>query len=134
MKDQITIVRGDEYGANGVSGGGVGPRSRPVASRFGAGAGRKVRVETSEELLRALHKTAADARAALEKTSDEHLMTSWRLLARGQVVLEVPRKEMIQDTLNHWADDGVFAFDGRQGAGALRAIGRRQSFPIEPLK
>ncbi len=61
------------------------------------------RMETSEELLQALDKTAADARAALEKTNDEHLMTSWRLLAGGQVVLEAPRHEMIQDTINHWA-------------------------------
>lgn len=61
------------------------------------------RMETSEELLRGLDKTAADARAALKKTTDEHLMTSWRLLAGGQVVLEAPRHEMIQDTINHWS-------------------------------
>ena len=61
------------------------------------------RMETSEELLQALDKTAADARAALKKTTDEHLMTSWRLLAGGQVVLEAPRLEMIQDTINHWS-------------------------------
>lgn len=61
------------------------------------------RMETSEELLTALDKSAADARAALEKTTDEHLMTSWRLLARGQVVLEAPRHEVIQDTINHWS-------------------------------
>src|SRR5918993_2169062 len=61
------------------------------------------RLETSEELLQALDKTAADARAALEKTTDEHLMTSWRLLAGGQVVVDAPRHEMIQDTINHWA-------------------------------
>ena len=61
------------------------------------------RMETSEELLQALDKTATDARAALEKTTDEHLMTSWRLLAGGRVVLEAPRHEMIQDTINHWA-------------------------------
>lgn len=30
-------------------------------------------------------------------------MTSWRLLARGQVVMEAPRYMMIQDTINHWA-------------------------------
>jgi uncharacterized damage-inducible protein DinB len=58
--------------------------------------------ETSEALLKALDETAAAARAALGKTTDEHLMTSWRLLARGQVVLEAPRHVMIQDTINHW--------------------------------
>jgi uncharacterized damage-inducible protein DinB len=59
--------------------------------------------ETSEALLKALDEAAAAARSALEKTTDEHLMTSWRLLARGQVVVEEPRHVMIQDTINHWA-------------------------------
>jgi len=59
--------------------------------------------ENSAALLAALDKTAADARAALEGTSDEHLQTIWRLLARGQVVQEAPRYEMIRDTINHWA-------------------------------
>jgi uncharacterized damage-inducible protein DinB len=31
------------------------------------------------------------------------LTTNWRLLARGQVVVEQPRHVMIQDTINHWA-------------------------------
>jgi uncharacterized damage-inducible protein DinB len=61
------------------------------------------RMETSEEYLKALDKSAADARAALGKTTDEHLMTTWRLLARGQVVMETSRHEMIRDTINHWA-------------------------------
>jgi len=59
--------------------------------------------ETSEALLQALDEAAAGARAALEQTSDEHLMTSWKLLARGNVVMEAPRNVMIQDTINHWA-------------------------------
>ena len=61
------------------------------------------RMDTSEELLKALDKAAADARSAFEKTTEEHLLTSWRLLARGQVVMESPRHVMIQDTINHWA-------------------------------
>ena len=59
--------------------------------------------ETSAALVSALDKSAADARAALEKTTDEHLMTSWRLLAGGKVVMETPRHEVIQDTINHWS-------------------------------
>ena len=59
--------------------------------------------ETSGALLKALDKSAADARSALEKTTEEHLLTSWRLLARGEVVIESPRHIMIQDTFNHWA-------------------------------
>ena len=59
--------------------------------------------KTSGALVKALDKAAADARSALEKTSDEHLMTSWKLLAGGKVVMESPRHVVIQDTFNHWA-------------------------------
>ncbi len=60
------------------------------------------KLNTSEELLQALDDAAAGTRAALDETTDEHLMTSWRLLARGEVVAESPRYEMIQDTIHHW--------------------------------
>ncbi len=59
--------------------------------------------ETSEELVKALDDAAKGVRAALEKTSDEHLKTNWKLLAGGNVVMEAPRYMMIQDTINHWA-------------------------------
>jgi uncharacterized damage-inducible protein DinB len=58
--------------------------------------------ETSAALIKALDEAAAGARAALEKTSDEHLRTNWKLLAGGQVVMDEPRYVMIQDTINHW--------------------------------
>jgi uncharacterized damage-inducible protein DinB len=60
-------------------------------------------MNTSQEYLASLDKSAADAREALRKTNDAHLQTPWRLLAGGQVVQESPRHEMIQDTINHWA-------------------------------
>ncbi|HLN99162.1 MAG TPA: DinB family protein [Pyrinomonadaceae bacterium] len=63
----------------------------------------QTRMDTSEELVEALEKAAAGARSAFDKTTDDFLMTPWRLLARGQVVMEAPRHEMIQDTINHWA-------------------------------
>jgi uncharacterized damage-inducible protein DinB len=59
--------------------------------------------ETKAELLKALEEAAAGARSALEQTTDEHLNTNWKLLARGNVVWEGPRHEVIQDTINHWA-------------------------------
>ena len=59
--------------------------------------------KTSAALVAALDKSAAAARDALNKTSDEHLQTTWQLKARGQVVQEAPRYQMIQDTINHWA-------------------------------
>lgn len=61
------------------------------------------KLDTSTALIEALDKSAADARSALEQTSDEHLNTSWKLLARGNVVMESPRYIFIQDTINHWA-------------------------------
>ena len=64
---------------------------------------KQAQKETKAELLKALDEAAAGARSALEKTSDEHLMTKWKLLARGNVVMELPRYQMIQETINHWA-------------------------------
>ncbi|MEO7274843.1 MAG: DinB family protein [Vicinamibacterales bacterium] len=60
-------------------------------------------MNTSEEFLIALDKAAADARAALNGTTDAHLETDWKLLAGGQVVQQMARRDMIQDTINHWA-------------------------------
>lgn len=58
--------------------------------------------ETSAALVAGLDKAAAEARQALSSTTDEHLLTPWQLKARGAVVQEGPRYEMIQDTINHW--------------------------------
>jgi uncharacterized damage-inducible protein DinB len=60
-------------------------------------------MKTSAELLKGLDKAVADARAALKQTTDDHLMTPWRLLVAGQVVMETPRHVMIRDTMNHLA-------------------------------
>ena len=41
---------------------------------------------------------------ALKKTTDDHLQTHWKLLAKGKVMLEGTRQVMIRDTvLNHLA-------------------------------
>jgi uncharacterized damage-inducible protein DinB len=61
------------------------------------------RLDGSEDLLKALDKAAESARAAFAKTSDEHLQTDWKLLARGKVVMQAPRHQMIADTLSHWS-------------------------------
>jgi uncharacterized damage-inducible protein DinB len=63
---------------------------------------KKAQKETRAELIKSLDESAAEARDALAKTTDEHLETKWKLLARGNVVWEGSRKEMIQDTINHW--------------------------------
>ena len=50
-----------------------------------------------------LEQAAGDARAALQGTDDEFLKTRWQLLSGGQVVADMPRHEMIRETINHWA-------------------------------
>ena len=69
----------------------------------GASKMKRERKETSDALVKALDESAVGARAAFEKTTDEHLLTTWKLLARGKVVMEAPRYEMIQDTISHWS-------------------------------
>src|SRR4030095_6447173 len=49
------------------------------------------RLNTAEELVHALDKAAAEARSAFENTTEEHLQTRWRLLAKGRVVMGGPR-------------------------------------------
>jgi uncharacterized damage-inducible protein DinB len=73
-----------------------------IAPAEGQGMEHK-KLETSAELIEALDKAAAGAREAFAKTTDEHLKTNWQLKAHGNVVLEAPRYEMIQDTFLHWA-------------------------------
>lgn len=60
-------------------------------------------MQTSGEYLAALDKSAAEARAALAATTDAHLATKWRLLARGHVVQHDTRQVTLQETLSHWS-------------------------------
>jgi uncharacterized damage-inducible protein DinB len=60
-------------------------------------------MNNSAELIKGLDVAVARARAALEKTSDEYLMTPWRLLVAGNVVSESPRHIVIRETFNHSA-------------------------------
>ena len=60
-------------------------------------------LNTTAELVAALDKAVAQAREALQQTTDAHLETSWRLLAGGQVALEQPRHDVIRDTFLHSA-------------------------------
>ena len=60
-------------------------------------------LNTSAELVAALDKAVAQAREALQKTSDAHLQTPWRLLAGGQLAFEQPRHQVIRDTFLHSA-------------------------------
>jgi uncharacterized damage-inducible protein DinB len=60
-------------------------------------------MSTRRDLVRALDESVAKGREALASTTDEHLMTPWRLLVGGQVVLEQPRYVVMSDTFTHLA-------------------------------
>jgi uncharacterized damage-inducible protein DinB len=53
--------------------------------------------------VKAMEEGVAATRKALQDTTDAHLEKPWRLLARGQTVLEAPRYVMMQDSINHLA-------------------------------
>lgn len=54
---------------------------------------------TSRELLQLLNASVAEAREALKSTNDEHLLTPCRLLASGRVVAQLPRHQVIRDSV-----------------------------------
>jgi uncharacterized damage-inducible protein DinB len=58
---------------------------------------------TNRELLQALDEGVAGAHAALQRTTEDHLMKPWRLLVAGKVVAEQPRHIMLRDSINHLA-------------------------------
>ena len=60
-------------------------------------------LNSSAELVAALDKAVSQAREALQKTTDAHLATSWRLLAAGRLAMEQPRHDVIRDAFLHSA-------------------------------
>ena len=58
---------------------------------------------TARDLLRVHDEAVGQAREALRGTSDEYLMTPWRLLVGGHTVMENPRHVVIEDTFTHLA-------------------------------
>lgn len=58
---------------------------------------------STAEMLAAFDRAAAEARAAVERATDEHLLgTRWRLMMGDQVLVEQPRYEAVRDgALNH---------------------------------
>ena len=58
---------------------------------------------TRRELLQSLEASVARSREALAGTNDPHLMTPWRLLVGGKVVMETARHVVISDAFSHLA-------------------------------
>ena len=68
-----------------------------------SGGSAQQQLRTSQELITELDKVTTQAKASLAKTTEDHLMTSWRLLMGGKVVLEQPRYVVLRDLFNHAA-------------------------------
>lgn len=60
-------------------------------------------LRTAAELVQALNEGVAGARGALSGSSDDHLMTPWRLLVSGRTVSEDQRHIVLRDTFAHLA-------------------------------
>ena len=74
-----------------------------IAPKGGSGY-RAPELRTSRELVQALEGAVAKGRTALATTTDQHLMTVWKLLAGGRVVQEQPRYLAIREgVFNHLA-------------------------------
>ena len=58
-------------------------------------------LKTNKELLAVLDKGIDGARAAAASTTEEHLLTHWRLLVAGHVVADKPRHIMLRESINH---------------------------------
>jgi uncharacterized damage-inducible protein DinB len=67
------------------------------------GAKRPPLPSTRRELAALAEDSISRARAALAGTTDAHLMTNWRLLVAGNVVMESPRYVVIAETFLHLA-------------------------------
>jgi uncharacterized damage-inducible protein DinB len=66
----------------------------PEAARF-----KPTEWQTRKELISALDAVHAESREALLKTTDEHLMTTWKFAVGGHVISENPRYMMIMDSV-----------------------------------
>lgn len=60
-------------------------------------------LKTSADMVKAHEEGLAEARRALESTSDEHLRKAWKLMVSGNVVSEQPRHIVLRDTMMHLA-------------------------------
>jgi uncharacterized damage-inducible protein DinB len=76
--------------------------SLDIAPADGKGIPRTKKI-TRADYLKALDDSAAQARAAFAAISDGELDKNWQLQARGKVVQEGARHQMIAETLSHWS-------------------------------
>ncbi|HZQ96440.1 MAG TPA: DinB family protein [Candidatus Sulfotelmatobacter sp.] len=66
----------------------------PEAGRF-----KPIEWHSRQELLAALDQAVAEARAALQSTDEEHLLSTWKFVVGGQTVSQNPRHVMIAEAV-----------------------------------
>ena len=79
----VSMVKQDEF-----------DMQSPEAAKF-----KPAEWRTRGELIAALDEAVRQAREALQNTTDEHLLTSWRFVVGGHVVSDNPRHLMIADSV-----------------------------------
>jgi uncharacterized damage-inducible protein DinB len=67
------------------------------------GTPRPQMLTTPAELVAAHEEAMTKGREALQRTTDDHLLSNWKLLAKGNPVMETPRHIVIRDSINHLA-------------------------------
>jgi uncharacterized damage-inducible protein DinB len=77
----------------------------------------------TKALLEGFESALARGRKALNDTTDDHLMTTWRLIAGGHKIQENPRHQEVSDTFTHWAHH----------RGQLSVYLRLLSVPLAPI-
>ena len=80
----------------------IGRDELDIGAKEGAGF-RPPELSTAVELAAACDAATAKARAALSATTDERLMTRWKLLVGGRVVDEPARYRAVRDVFTHMA-------------------------------
>lgn len=79
----VSMVKQDEF-----------DMKSPDAAKF-----KPLEWQKREQLIAALDNATTAAREAIEKTTDEHLLTPWKFVVGGHVVSENPRHIMITDSV-----------------------------------
>jgi uncharacterized damage-inducible protein DinB len=79
----VSMVKQDEF-----------DMKSPAAAKF-----KPIEWRTRSELITALDAGVAEARSALQSTTDEHLMKPWKFVVGGHVVSENPRHVMLADAV-----------------------------------
>jgi len=76
----------------------------PELSFDSPGRNRPQEVNTANELVSTLEQRVTKSREALRNTTDEHLLTPWRIRAGGRIIQEQPRSVFIRDAMfSHWS-------------------------------